>query len=66
MMVVPSAKDAATASTRYSSIIEGARSGGTSTPRSFEARTRKSRHRLAGVAADFAFLDRRRPSRAAS
>ena len=41
MMVVPSANDAATASTRYSSIIEGARSGGTSTPRSFEARTRK-------------------------
>ena len=40
MMVVPSAKRAATASTRYSSIIEGARSGGTSTPRSFEARTR--------------------------
>ena len=40
MMVVPSAKAAATASTRYSSIIEGARSGGTSTPRSFEARTR--------------------------
>src|SRR5256885_1371796 len=40
MMVVPSAKLAATASTRYSSIIEGARSGGTSTPRSFEARTR--------------------------
>ncbi len=39
MMVVPSAKLAATASTRYSSIIEGARSGGTSTPRSFEART---------------------------
>ena len=41
MMVVPSANDAATASTRYSSIIEGARSGGTTTPRSFEARTRK-------------------------
>src|ERR1700716_1921899 len=40
MMVVPSAKLAATASTRYSSIIEGARSGGTSTPRSLEARTR--------------------------
>ena len=40
-MVVPSAKEAATASTRYSSIIEGARSGGTSTPRIFEARTRK-------------------------
>ena len=28
MIVVPSAKAAATASTRYSSIIEGARSGG--------------------------------------
>ena len=40
MMVVPSAKAAATASTRYSSIIDGARSAGTSTPRSFEARTR--------------------------
>src|ERR1700733_831433 len=42
MMVVPSAKLAATASTRYSSIIEGARSGGTSTPFSFEPRTRSS------------------------
>src|SRR4029453_18997227 len=41
MIVVPSAKEAATASTRYSSIIEGARSGGTSTPRSLEARTRR-------------------------
>jgi Tol biopolymer transport system component len=40
MMVVPSAKLAATASTRYSSIIDGARSGGTSTPRNFEERTR--------------------------
>ena len=40
MIVVPSANEAATASTRYSSIIEGARSGGTSTPRSFDARTR--------------------------
>ena len=42
MIVVPSAKLAATASTRYSSIIDGARSGGTSTPRSCEARTRNS------------------------
>ena len=30
--VVPSAKAAATARMRYSSIIDGARSGGTSTP----------------------------------
>ena len=42
MTVVPSAKLAATASTGYSSIIEGARAAGTSTPRSADARTRKS------------------------
>src|ERR1700709_379986 len=64
MMVVPSAKPAATASTRYSSIIDGARSGGTSTPRSFEARTRNCALSLprsprpAGVAAHLALLDR--------
>ena len=40
--VVPSAKAAATASTGYSSIMEGAREAGTSTPCSAPARTRKS------------------------
>ena len=40
MMEVPSAKLAATDRTVYSSIIEGARSGGTSMPRRFESRTR--------------------------
>ena len=35
------AKEAATASTGYSSIIDGARSGGTVTPFSAEARTRR-------------------------
>ena len=58
MMVVPSAKAAATASTRYSSIIEGARSGGTSTPRSFEARTRNCAIGSPASPRDFAFLDR--------
>ena len=42
MTVVPSAKLAATASTGYSSIIDGARTAGTSTPRSADARTRMS------------------------
>ena len=42
MTVVPSAKLAATASTGYSSIMDGARAAGTSTPRSADARTRKS------------------------
>ena len=42
MRVVPSANAAATARTGYSSIIVGARSGGTSTPRSGRARTRRS------------------------
>src|SRR5215467_8235985 len=42
MTVVPWAKLAATANTGYSSIMEGARAAGTSTPRSAEARTRKS------------------------
>src|SRR6185437_10315920 len=40
--VVPSAKAAATARTGYSSIMDGARAAGTSTPRSPDARTRMS------------------------
>src|SRR6266508_4228349 len=40
--VVALAKLAATARTGYSSIMDGARAAGTSTPRSIEARTRKS------------------------
>src|SRR5215471_1070349 len=42
MIVLPSAKAAATASTGYSSIMVGARSGGTSTPLSAEWRTARS------------------------
>ncbi|MDT4837889.1 hypothetical protein FQZ97_716320 [compost metagenome] len=42
MMVSPSAKEAAIARTGYSSIIEGARSGGTVTPLSLDDFTRKS------------------------
>ncbi len=40
--VRPSAKAAATARTGYSSIIDGAHSGGTSKPLSAEPRTRRS------------------------
>ena len=40
--VSPSAKQAATASTGYSSIIDGARSAGTVTPLSSDERTRRS------------------------
>ena len=42
MRVTPSANDAATARIGYSSIIDGARSAGTSTPLSADARTRRS------------------------
>ena len=42
MRVSPSAKEASTASTGYSSIMLGARSGGTMTPFNFDARTRMS------------------------
>ena len=42
MRVAPEAKAAATARIGYSSIIEGARAAGTSTPRSVPWRTRKS------------------------
>ncbi len=57
MIVVPSAKAAATASTRYSSIIDGARSGGTSTPLQLRGTHAQLRHRLAGIAAHVALLD---------
>ena len=42
MMVVPRARDAATARIGYSSIIAGARSAGTSTPCSSPPRIRRS------------------------
>ena len=42
MRVVPSANEAATARIGYSSIMVGARSGGTSTPLSVDVRTRRS------------------------
>ena len=42
MRVTPSANDAATARIGYSSIMDGARSGGTSTPLSADVRTRRS------------------------
>ena len=47
--VSPLAKAAATASTGYSSIIEGARAAGTSTPFSAEWRTRRSADLLAAL-----------------
>src|SRR5712691_2624643 len=50
MMVVPSAKAAATASTRYSSIIDAAQ---------FRGADPGLRHRFAGIAPNLAFLDRR-------
>ena len=50
MTVLPSAKLAATASTGYSSIIEGARAAGTSTPRSAEDAHAQVGHLLPAVA----------------